>query len=76
MTKSIILIVMSVCFAHNWNDGILELWKNGFWPSVPLPALRLYKFRDVCHIAAIPGILSNFQGHVSSQIAEIQQFHS
>ena len=27
-----------VRFAHNWNDGILEKWNNGFW----LPARRSY----------------------------------
>ena len=27
-----------VRFAHNWNVGILEYWKNGFWP----PACRAY----------------------------------
>ncbi len=21
-----------VRFAHNWNDGMLERWNNGFWP--------------------------------------------
>ena len=28
-----------VRFAHNWNDGILEKWNNGFW--LPLRPVSL-----------------------------------
>ena len=29
-------VIKLVRFAHNWNDGILEKWNNGFWDNAML----------------------------------------
>ena len=36
-----------VCFAHNWNNGTMKCWNNGFWENGDVGYCKIHFDREL-----------------------------